>query len=161
MKYALRLTQDHHQTLFSHLFPGDGCEAVALLVCGRRSGEERHIFTVRRVIPVPHEKCLVRTPDRVQWPSEVFEELIPELWKSGDALIKVHSHTSHWPYFSEVDDVSDASLASAWDDLFGEGCPHGSVIILPDGRMMGRAFVEGKVGDPFDSIFVVGDDLFF
>jgi len=85
--------------------------------------------------------------------------LIPELWKSGDALIKVHSHPGDWPFFSPVDDESDAALAGAWDDLLGEGRPHGSVILLPGGRMIGRAFVDGRVAERFAQIAVIGDDL--
>lgn len=161
MEYALRLTAQQHQVLKAHLFPGDGCEAVAMLVCGRRAGDNRHIFTVQRVVPIPHEACSVRLPDRVQWPSEHFEALIPELWKSGDALIKVHSHTSDWPRFSPVDDVSDSALASAWDDLLGEGRPHGSAIMLPDGRMIGRAFADGLIAEGFTSISSVGDEISF
>jgi hypothetical protein len=161
MEYVLRLTEANHRALKSHLFPGDGYEAVALLVCGRRAGEKRHIFTVRRVVLIPHDACRVRLPDRVQWPSEYFEALIPELWRSGDALIKVHSHTFDWPHFSPIDDVSDTALASAWDDLLGEGRPHGSIIMLPDGRMIGRAFSGGEIADDFTAISVVGNDISF
>jgi len=36
MRVKLRLTQKHHATIAAHLFPGDGCEAVAVALCGRR-----------------------------------------------------------------------------------------------------------------------------
>ena len=36
MTYALRLTQAQHEILHRHLFPGDGKEAVAILLCGKR-----------------------------------------------------------------------------------------------------------------------------
>ena len=45
--FALRITEPHHAQLKGHLFPGDGKEAVALLLCGRRKGQERHVLTVQ------------------------------------------------------------------------------------------------------------------
>ena len=38
MRYALRLTSHQHAQLLAHLFPGDGLEAAALVLCGRRDG---------------------------------------------------------------------------------------------------------------------------
>ncbi len=44
MHYALRFTGEQHAQLQSHLFPGDGLEAAALVLCGRRDGDERHVL---------------------------------------------------------------------------------------------------------------------
>ena len=76
-KYALRMTEAQHIVLRSHLFPGDGNEAVALLLCGRRKGQERHILTVRKVVTVPHTVC-DRRPDRITWPTGFVDSLLEE-----------------------------------------------------------------------------------
>lgn len=36
--FTLRLTGHQHAALKAHLFPGDGNEAVAVALCGRRKG---------------------------------------------------------------------------------------------------------------------------
>jgi hypothetical protein len=132
MKTSLRMTSDHHAQLMKHLFPGDGCEAVALLLCGRRSGDSRSVLTVRRVVPVPYESCSVRTPDQVQWSTDILDHLLPEIWKSSASIVKVHSHPTGFDRFSAVDDISDSQLAISFDCLFEEGRLHGSAAILLD-----------------------------
>jgi len=72
MRYALRMTGRQHDELRSHLFPGDGNEAVALLLCGRREGEERHVLTTRKIVRVPYETC-DRHPNRGTWPTNFVE----------------------------------------------------------------------------------------
>ena len=52
---TLSLTQPQHTELTAHLFPDDGCEAVAIALCGRRRGAERHRLLVQRLAPVPYE----------------------------------------------------------------------------------------------------------
>ena len=50
---TLALSGDQHDQLKSFLFPGDGKEAVALLLCGRRSGERRYRLVVREFTASP------------------------------------------------------------------------------------------------------------
>lgn len=161
MKTALRMTGVQHDQLHAHLFPGDGCEAVAILVCGRLDGGERSAFTVQRVVPVPYEECFERTAHRVRWSTDVIDRLLGEVWKHGASLVKVHAHPGGYERFSRYDDESDQALSLAWDGLFGEGRPHGSAIMLPDGHLFGRTLVSGAIGDAIDSTLVVGDDVRF
>ena len=49
------LTSSQHAELLHHLFPDDGCEAVALIPCGRRADPARHRLVAQRVIPVPYD----------------------------------------------------------------------------------------------------------
>ncbi len=158
---TLRMTGTQHDELRSHLFPGDGNEAVAILVCGRRNGSERSAFTVRRVVPVPYEECFERTPHRVRWSTDVVDRLLREVWTSGASLVKVHSHPSGYDTFSSYDDKSDEALSLAWDGLFEEGRAHGSAVMLPDGHLFGRTLMGGGLGDQLDSVMVVGHDIRF
>src|ERR1700719_1929620 len=105
--YTLRLTQAQHDVLRAHLLPEDGCEAVALALCGRRAGAERHVFVVREIVTVPYAECSVRTPDRVTWPTEAVEPLIRKAYGQGQAIVKFHSHRADYRQFSSVDDESD------------------------------------------------------
>jgi hypothetical protein len=161
MKTALRMTTAQHSQLMDHLFPQDGCEAVALLLCGRRTGDQRSALTVRKVVPVPHDDCSIRTPHQVQWSTESLDRLIPEIWQTSASIVKVHSHPTGFDRFSTLDDVSDQALAVSFDCLFEEGRLHGSAVALPDGRMFGRVLQFGSIGDDLFSVSATGDDISF
>ena len=159
MKYALRMTDAQHAALRSHLFPGDGNEAVALLLCGRRNGVDRHILTVKKMVPIPHDAC-DRRPDRVTWPTDFVDPLLGEAYGRGYAIVKVHCHGIDYRRFSQTDDESDKALFSAVTSLLNDGLPHASVIMLPDGELFGRMLGEdGAVVAPLASVMKVGDDL--
>jgi len=157
MKYTLRMTEAHHSALRSHLFPGDGNEAVALLLCGRRKGVDRHVLTVKKVIPIPHDVC-DRRPDRVTWPTEFVDPLLGETYGRGYAIVKVHCHGIDYRRFSITDDESDRLLFSAVTSLLNDELPHASVIMLPDGELFGRMLGEnGAVVAPLACVMAVGE----
>jgi hypothetical protein len=159
MKFTLRMTQQHHDALRGHLFPGDGKEAVALLLCGRRAGSEHHVLTVHEIVPIPHEVC-DRRADRVTWPTEHVDALISEAYGRGIAIVKVHSHGTDYRRFSTTDDTSDKALFAAIASLLDDSLPHASLIMLPDGELFGRVLGEdGKIIAPLSSVMAVGDDV--
>jgi hypothetical protein len=159
VKYVLRMTEAQRMALQSHLFPGDGNEAVALLLCGRRNGTDRHIFTVRRILTIPYEVC-DRRPDRITWPTDFVDTLLQDAYGKGQAIVKVHSHPFDYRQFSSTDDESDRTLFSSVVSLLGDDLPHASVIMLPDGEMFGRVLGEdGKVLAPLACIMAVGDEI--
>jgi hypothetical protein len=159
MRYALRMTGSQRVALRSHLFPGDGNEAAALLLCGRRNGVERHILTARRVVSIPHDVC-DRQPDRITWPTDLVDALLQEAYGKGQAIVKVHSHPMDYCRFSSTDDQSDRVLFSSVTSLLDDGLPHASVIMLPDGEMIGRVLGEdGKILAPLASIMALGDEI--
>lgn len=160
MEIILRMTGRQHTTLRAHLFPGDGNEAVALALCGRRVGESRHVLTVRKIQPVPYEACTVRTPLRVTWPTDqVLPQLLEEALRRGLALLKIHSHPGGLAEFSKTDDASDRILfPSVYGWTNGEH-PHASAIMLPDGHIFGRVVKEDRKFEPLALVVVAGDDL--
>jgi hypothetical protein len=158
MRYILRLTQAQHDMLHSHLFPGDGLEAVALLLCGRRSGEEAHIITPHRVIAIPYDLC-DRAPERITWPTSTIDPIIAEAYGKGQAIVKVHSHPAGYKAFSRTDDDSDLSLFASITSLLDDELPHASAIMLPDGEMFGRVVANDGFVDDLYSILCVGDDI--
>lgn len=77
------------------------------------------------------------------------------------AILKIHSHPGGYADFSSVDDESDADL---FQSIFGwtdSSFPHASAVMLPTGRMFGRAILPDGSFQPLDSILVPGDDLHF
>src|SRR5436190_18597747 len=161
MHVSLRLTQTDHAGLRRHLFPGDGCEAIAVALCGRRRSRTRHALTVRRVVPIPYDECKVRTPDRITWSTRRLVPLLEEAEQRDLAILKIHSHPGGYPQFSSVDDEADYDLLNSVFGWTDSEFPHASAVMLPDGRMFGRAAVRDGTFQPLDSILVPGDDLQF
>jgi hypothetical protein len=161
MRIKLRLTQRDHALLKAHLLPGDGLEAVAVALCGRRRSDSHHCLTVRSVVPIPYNECKVRTPDRVTWSTQRLVPLLEEASRRDLGILKIHSHPGGYPQFSSVDDESDSDLFNSvfgWtDSVF----PHASAVMLPEGRMFGRAIHPDGAFQPLDSILVPGGDLNF
>lgn len=161
MQIKLRLTQRDHAVLRSHLLPGDGLEAVAVALCGRRRSRHRHVLTVKSVVPIPYDECNVRTPDRVTWSTQRLVPLLEEASRRDLAILKIHSHPGGYPQFSTVDDESDADLFNSVFGWTDSEFPHASAVMLPEGRMFGRAILQDGSFQELDSIMVPGDDLQF
>ena len=161
MHVSLRLTQTDHAALKDHLLPGDGLEAVAVALVGRRRSRSRHALTVRSVVPIPYGECKVRTPDRITWSTQRLIPLLEEASKRDLAILKIHSHPGGYPQFSSVDDEADADLFNSVFGWTDSKFPHASAVMLPDGRMFGRAAMADGSFQPLDSILVPGDDLRF
>ena len=161
MSTTLRFAEHHHEMLRRHMFPGDGNEGIALVLCGRREGADHGVLTACEVVPVPYHECSVRTPDRVVWSSNILDRLIPRVWRQGLSIVKIHSHPGDYRRFSALDDESDTALSVSFDGLFSEGRLHGSAIMLPDGSMFGRELIDGRIGDAFRAVMIAGDDIRF
>lgn len=160
MRTSLTLTGEQHQQLMRHLFPDDGCEAVAIALCGRSSGLDRNRLLVHQIVPVPYEACSVRLPDQVTWPTEILLPLLDEATRKGMALVKIHGHRGY-DRFSKVDDASDNALFPSIYAWLNDGQLHASVIVLDSGRMFGRIVDDQGRFKPLSAINVVGDDLKF
>src|SRR5882757_10803009 len=108
---TLVLPQKISDQLRDHLFPGDGLEAAALLLCAQ-VGKRRMKLLGREIIAVPHDRC-VRTRDSLVWPGEYVESAIDQAAVRGDVVMAVHSHPGALYALSTVDDESDRTLMSA------------------------------------------------
>lgn len=71
----LTITNADHRKLHEHLFPGDGLEAAAILICARTPGPRLRLL-VKEVLLVPHSACRERRSDYLVWPGAAIEEAI-------------------------------------------------------------------------------------
>lgn len=155
-RVSVTMTEAQHSDLHRHLFPGDGLEAVALLLCGRRAGRRHRLF-VREVIPIAHDQCR-RTADRVTWSTELLPALLERADKKGMSVLKIHGHPDY-RQFSEIDDVADNALFPSLYGWLGGEHPLGSMIMMADGDLIGRVCEPDGGFTPFESTAVVGDDI--
>jgi proteasome lid subunit RPN8/RPN11 len=161
MKVLLTLTEDQHRELERHLYPGDGLEAVAFIACGRAAGTNRHRLVARSIFPIPHDQC-DRHRNSVTWQApESIDELLTLAEMEGLSLVKVHSHPQGFDRFSGVDNASDAELLPTLQSWIGADIPHGSAIMLPGGKLIGRYTWNKEVLKEFDGIGIIGSSLDF
>ncbi len=158
MNYAsiLALTEQQHQVVQRHLYPGDGLEAAAILLCSEAAPPRKRLIA-RKVILVPHGDCPRRERDFLAWPGSALTDAIDAAEKEKLALVLVHSHPGNLFAFSQQDDRSDQiTIASI---LQGYGTRHGTAIMTPNGAMLARWYEADMKSQPFDAVSVSGHDL--
>ena len=106
MNLTLSLTESHQNQLQAHLFPGDGLEAVALALCGRRQGADSYGLLIHEILPVPYDSC-ERATDFIRWRTDNIPEILDRAATKGFSVIKIHSHPNGFDTFSHEDDQSD------------------------------------------------------
>lgn len=159
MKYSLRISGKHYDSIRDHLFPGDDLEAIAFAICGRHKTENIEALLVHKVIPIPYELCN-RSSLGITWPTNFLKPHLDEAKKKHLAIVKLHSHPNGYEKFSDIDDLSDFETfrdISIWID---DGKPHASVIMFPDDRMFGRMIFDLQ-NFPLTTISVAGDNISF
>jgi hypothetical protein len=157
---TLAFTGDQHEHLRSFLYPGDGLEAVAFLLCGRRDGDRRHRLVVREIHDIPYNCCSVRTATRVTWSPDFLDDILERAAQERLSVIKIHSHPNGYGAFSSADDESDGRLLPMIHGWVEADMLHGSAVMLPDGQVFGRT-MRAQALEPIDCVSVAGDDLHF
>lgn len=157
---TLALSGDQHEHLKSFLFPGDGKEAVAIALCGRRDGERQHRLVVREIHGIPYDECTKRTTTLVTWSPDYIANILERAATEGLSVIKIHSHPNGYAAFSPTDDEGDTRLLPMIRGWIEADLLHGSVVMLPDGQMFGR-ILRGASLESIDCISVAGADLHF
>jgi hypothetical protein len=155
----IRFSGIQYKLLQSHLFPGDGNEAVAVAICGRGRHGNNHTLTVQDILMVPYDRCFERKPDRVSWPTDIINPLLEKAMGKGLALVKIHCHPGYYEQFSEIDDYSDNQLFNSIHAWLQDEAPHASCIMLPDGRLFGRFFQPDMSIEPVHQIAVAGSTI--
>jgi hypothetical protein len=72
------------------------------------------------------------------------------------AIVHIHSHPEGSNVFSAVDGECDRVLHADLAKIYEDGEPTASLIMLPNGDLIGRGYHAGQF-EPLDGIFVVGD----
>lgn len=159
MTGSLTLTESQHEELQGLIFPGDGLESAAILIC-RFTGLDRERLIVSHILNVPDSACAARKPDFISWPGASIEEAIDIAEHQGDAIMLVHSHPGGWLQFSKVDDVSDlATMPSLFAAIEDAGRFHGSAIMTPDGAMKARIYNNADRTLEISKIWRVGHNI--
>ena len=159
---VLAMTAQQHAALHGYLFPGDGLEAAAILLCNRGTGRRTQRLLVAEQVCLPHDKSQ-RQQGRVAWPFEDYlpPERIAEIDCNGQSIVTVHSHPNGHAAFSPLDDENDRALFASVCNWFDDGRTNGAAIMLPDGQLLGRAVNDRGEFAEMETVAVVGDDIRF
>jgi proteasome lid subunit RPN8/RPN11 len=126
-----------HEAVRTHLHPGDGLEAAAILLCSR-TPEPRLRVLVREIIRIPNEECEVREEDSIYWPGAYLEKAI-DLAEADDlTIVLIHSHPGGLFAFSRADDASDKAVIPCLFQALGK--LHGTAIMTSDGAVRARLY---------------------
>ena len=157
---ALVMTERHHASLRSYLFPGDGLEAAAILVCNRGTGRRSQRLLVAEQLHLPHDRSS-RQQRRVTWPfsDHLPPERITQIDRNGQSVVTIHSHQNGQAAFSAVDDENDRMLFPSVCNWFDDGRVNGSAIVLADGRIVGRTVDDQGRFAAMETVAVIGDDI--
>lgn len=158
MQYQLNISGFHFDLLKEHLFPGDNLEAVAVALCGRLNNKDVHKLLVQEVVLIPYSEC-ERTPDFISWQTQRIIPLIEKAARHNYAIVKIHCHPGGYEKFSSLDDDSDIRLFSSIFGWTDSNLPHGSCVMLPDGKLFGRVFFPDLKTESITRISIAGDDV--
>lgn len=158
MELQLKISGEHYEQLKGHLLK-DEKEAVAIALCGRHIDREYQSLLVHEILPIPHEECMLREIDFIQWSTKRIEPFLRRINRSDLAILKVHSHPTGYRNFSITDDSSDLDLFSS---VFGWAISenaHASAIMLPGGEIFGRFVFADMQFKPISKISIIGDQV--
>lgn len=127
----IRMTEAHYHELRDHLFPGDGLEAMAFLLCRRAYHEGRCVLLVNQVHSIPAKAYLCRDPDRVRIDNHYLLPVLDKAEEQGYSIVKCHSHPGGVARFSNVDDRSDRDVVTSFYQWQPDG-PHASLVMSDD-----------------------------
>ncbi len=153
---TLALAGVQHEKLCAHLFPGDGLEAAAILLCGRSAGHRVRLL-VREMILIPHEACSERRPDSIAWPGAYVEEALARAEGDDLTLVLIHSHPGGHFAFSDLDDTSDRLLMQSI--LANHGAFHCSAVMVPGGAIRARWYGHDITPQPIELVTVTGHNI--
>lgn len=156
VRTSLVIPGHHHQKLVAHLFPDDGLEAAALMLC-RRVGRHRHRYLVHDIIPIPHSSCARRERDALSWPGEYAEQAVDRAEEGDYSIVALHSHPGSFFGFSSQDDASDKLLLPALYQATDR--PSLSAVMVPSGAVRARIFNGRGPYQPVDHVVCARDDI--
>ncbi|WP_163631046.1 ThiF family adenylyltransferase [Paludibacter sp. 221] len=157
MKYTLTIQESHYSELKNHLLNEDLNEHVAFVICSRSlvNGVEERLLS-REVITLSNEKLIISEPTKVSWDNQYFIEILKKVESKNFSIILVHNHPEGFNQFSEIDDKGEKELFQLAFNRNGYNTIHASLIMLPDGYLIGRVWKTNLSNVQISLIRIIG-----
>lgn len=115
---SLAISTPHHRQLRDCMFPDNGHEAGAIVLCGLSdvaacpwTARRQRRYVTREVIPIPESDVVSSSDRHFEWRKTRFLAAYKQARENNLAIAFVHSHRGIHAYFSDVDDRNDHALA--------------------------------------------------
>ena len=165
MRYSLTLLEEHDERLRALVFPSDGKEGAALLLCGRADitrdpwdGDGHRTFLSYDVVPIAPEDLVSSSDQHVTVKTQSLVRVLKRAAAEELTAAFVHSHPRGPAAFSPQDDADEPYLIELARNRNGPETELLSVLITPAGPV-GRIWHDVERWTPFDMIHVVGRRL--
>ena len=160
MNYSLSLSGKQYKNLKKHLF-SDSLESAALVLCHQAKGKHKIKLIASKIVYIENNSS-ERSEFNITWHTKKYftAKEIEKIDKDELSVMTIHSHPAGYDRFSETDDINDKVLFSSINNWFDDHRPNGSMIMLPDGHILGRV-VNDKTFVPLSYICVAGKDIKF
>lgn len=158
MKYTLTIQESHYDILRNHLLQKDGNERAAFIICGRSlvEGIEDRLL-VKEVQTLSDEELLTSKQYQVSWDNNHFIGALKRAEAKGYAVAIIHNHPNGFDHFSSTDNVGEKQLFQLAFNRNGGNRPHASLIMMPDGSLIGRVWKPDITHEPISKIRIIGE----
>ena len=155
------ITSSMHAALKKHLCRKDELEYAAILLCHSGEGKATTRLMAKEFIAIPGEECEKQTEQSLFWPfaSYMTPKRIEIIEREGLSVVTIHSHPKGYDRFSKADNKNDGELFPSVHSWFDDARPHGSAIMMPDGRMVCRTVNADGICESMQSVCIVGADI--
>jgi molybdopterin/thiamine biosynthesis adenylyltransferase len=164
--YSATFRDDHERALRGHVIREDGCERAAYVLFNKAAirfdpwNRESHLKLLSAaVIPVPDDHVIESTPVLVTWRTASFVAALKKAEAANQVVGIVHSHPRGMNVFSEQDDANEPELVQLAQNRNGPETPLLSFIMLPEGGICGRIWINPRYQQPLGLIRTVGDRI--
>ncbi len=163
---SLTLQEQHSNCLRELLLTADGKERAAYVLCGRAvidadpwDGQPHHKFISYEVIPVPEDEIVSSSAKHITWKTDSFIRALKAAQAKNLTVALVHSHPEGNDEFSTQDDTNEPDLIELAQNRNGSDTQLLSVILTPDGNLVGRLWISPQKVIPLRVIRVIGQKI--
>jgi molybdopterin-synthase adenylyltransferase len=154
----LRISEHRWAAFCQQLLARKEVESAGVLIGEPVGTPAGTIVMVRDAIAIPEGAYLIRRRDQLSIDPVAMNRLTRPAHDRGWSLFTVHTHPGATePWFSAADDAGDARLMPSLH-CKTPSAPHGSIVLVDNGRVAARVFDSGAVARPID-LHVVGRTL--
>lgn len=160
MRYSFTLQEQHYLQLKNHLIQEDKKERVAFIICGRSTVNRKEERLLSRDIYIINQSDLISSEwNQVSWDNNYFIKLLKKAESKNFAIAVIHNHPLGYYYFSSIDDSGEYELFRLAFNRNGGDKPHGSLIMMPDGSIIGRVWKPDLSHFPISMIRIIGKSI--
>jgi molybdopterin/thiamine biosynthesis adenylyltransferase len=162
MRYTFTFYDKHYESIKHHLLREDGKERAAFIICGRSScdGESQEERFLSKEVFLLTENELIRSEEfGVTWDNRYFIDVLRKAEEKNLAVAIVHNHPTGYNQFSLTDDEGEYHLFKLAFNRNEGVRPYASLIMMPDGSIIGRVWKHDLTHNGIDLIRVLGDKI--